>query len=286
MSEGGSLINLGELSKPATVLVEKISDAIGGIFRPYQTRRIAEAEADADEIRAVSRIRIDDLQRRAVQRFVIEETKKQLNIEAITQKALPQVQQDASPQGIEDDWITNFFDKCRLISDDEMQTTWSRILAGEANSPGRYSKRTVNLMSSLDKSDAELFRSLCSFAWTVGSDQVPLIYDEDDKIYTDAGVTFFTLTHLDTIGLLSYNPLNGFGFLKQPKSITISFYGKEFEIAFAQQENNTLEIGRVFLSKTGKDLATICGSGAAPNFHEYVVKNWQAAGLQVKEVTG
>ena len=30
-----SLINLGELSKPAAVLIEKISDAVGGVFKPY-----------------------------------------------------------------------------------------------------------------------------------------------------------------------------------------------------------------------------------------------------------
>ena len=31
MSDGNSLINLGELSKPATVLIEKIADAVGGM---------------------------------------------------------------------------------------------------------------------------------------------------------------------------------------------------------------------------------------------------------------
>jgi len=38
MAQGGGLINLGELSKPPTVLIEKISDAIGEIFKPYQIR--------------------------------------------------------------------------------------------------------------------------------------------------------------------------------------------------------------------------------------------------------
>jgi hypothetical protein len=42
MSNGGSLINLGEISKPATVLIEKIADAIGGVFKPYQIRRVAQ----------------------------------------------------------------------------------------------------------------------------------------------------------------------------------------------------------------------------------------------------
>jgi hypothetical protein len=52
MGNSNSIINLGDLAKPATVLVEKISDAIGGIFKPYQIRRIAQAEGEAEKIRA------------------------------------------------------------------------------------------------------------------------------------------------------------------------------------------------------------------------------------------
>ena len=169
MTDGTSLVNIGELSKPATVLIEKISDAVGGIAKPWQIRRVAKAEAEADKIKAIAHIEIDELQKRALQRFVVEEAKKQSNIEEITAKALPQVKDEAQPENIEDDWITNFFDKCRLISNDEMQILWSKVLAGEANSPGTYSKRTVNFLGSLDKSDAFLFQSLCGFAWAMGN---------------------------------------------------------------------------------------------------------------------
>src|ERR1035441_6951750 len=166
MSESGkSLINLGDWSKPANTLVEKISDAIGGLSKPFQIRRVAQAEADADKIRVVSRIEITELERRAMSRLFAEEAKKQHNIEAITLKALPDVGPESRPENMEDDWIENFFDKCRLISDEEMQSLWARILAGEANSPGRFSKRTVNLLGSLDKSDAVLFSKLCSFVF-------------------------------------------------------------------------------------------------------------------------
>ena len=51
MSNGDSLMNLGDISKPATVLIEKISEAIGGVFKPYQIRRVAQAEADAELFR-------------------------------------------------------------------------------------------------------------------------------------------------------------------------------------------------------------------------------------------
>jgi hypothetical protein len=152
-----SLINFGDISKPATVLIEKISEAVGGYFRPYQIKRVAKAEADADIIKAEAQIEITDLQRRALNRFVAEESKKQENIETITAKAIPQLTDSSAPQNMEDDWISNFFDKCRIVSDEEMQSLWAKVLAGEANSPGSYSKRTVNFLSSLDKSDAQLF---------------------------------------------------------------------------------------------------------------------------------
>jgi hypothetical protein len=44
------LAKLGDLTKPATVLIEKISDAVGGIFKPYQVVRLAKAEAEANRI--------------------------------------------------------------------------------------------------------------------------------------------------------------------------------------------------------------------------------------------
>jgi hypothetical protein len=129
------LVKLGDLTKPATVLIEKISDAVGGIFKPYQIVRVAKAEAEAERIRAESHIQVTDLHRRAMHRFLEEEAKRQSNIEHVTQKALLQLKEDSSPQNVEDDWITNFFDKCRIVSDDDMQKLWSRVLAGEANSP-------------------------------------------------------------------------------------------------------------------------------------------------------
>ena len=49
-----SLVNLGELSKPATVFIEKVSCLVGGIVKPYQMVRVAKAEAQVKRIRAES----------------------------------------------------------------------------------------------------------------------------------------------------------------------------------------------------------------------------------------
>ena len=159
------LINFGDMKKPADTLIKKISNAAGVIFEPRQIKRIAKAKAEAARIEAESKIEITDLHRRVLRRFIEEEARYQKNIEAVTTKALPGLNENADPNSIEDDWIVNFFDKSRIVSDNEMQGLWSRVLAGEANVPGSYSKRTVNFLSDLDKSEANLFANLCGFAW-------------------------------------------------------------------------------------------------------------------------
>ncbi len=269
---GTALVNIdvGELSKTATVLIEKISGAIGGVAEPWQIRRIAEAKADAAKIEAVAEIDISKLHRRALQRFINEEAKKQNNIELITAKALPDVKPDAQPQNMEDDWIANFFDKCRLISNEEMQALWSKVLAGEANSPGTYSKRTVNFLGSLDKSDATLFQSLCSFSWNIEKLR-PLIYNEGDEMYNKYGINFDSLKHLDGIGLLSFDPVVGYKLANLPKVVPIFYYGTPLIMELKNENNNELKIGNVLLSKMGQELAPICGAKPIPEFFDFII---------------
>lgn len=156
---------MGELAKPATVLIEKISDALGGIARPWQIKRIAEAEAVAKRIGAEADMKIFELQQRTFRRVAAEEQQRQQNIEAITDKALPQLENGAEPQKMDDDWIASFFERCRIVSDEDMQILWSKILAGEANQPGSYSKRTLAVLSLLSTQEAEMFELYGSFLW-------------------------------------------------------------------------------------------------------------------------
>ena len=211
-----SLVNLGELSKPANTLIKKVSSAIGGVFEPWQIKRVAKAEAEANLLKAKTDIEITDLHRRAMHRFVEEEANRQENMEEITKKSLPHLKEESNPENMEDDWVNNFFEKSRIVSDEEMQSIWANVLAGEANSPGTYSKRTVNLLGDLDKKDAELFQSLCRFVWVIGS-LTPLVFDTDEKIYTDHGINFGSLSHLDSLGLIQFGVVSGFAKTRLPK---------------------------------------------------------------------
>jgi hypothetical protein len=283
MSEGFSLIKInGKIVEPATELIRKISDAIGGGFKPRQIRRVAEAEADAEVIKSKARIKINALQQRALTRFIMEESKKQDNIESITEKAIGQLNASSTPQYIEDDWITNFFDKCRIISDEEMQILWAKILAGESNSPGTYSKRTINSLGSLDKTDAELFIALCSFAWLIEGELVPIVYKEglipDQSIYKKNGINFDSLLHLASIGLIIFESA---GFLKTQfnKQIEISYHNTNLILEFKQQKDNKLSTGNVLLTNIGSELAKVCNSKSIDEFLDYIIERWFNQGL-------
>lgn len=277
--QNNSLINLGDLAEPAKVLIEKVSDAVGGIFRPRQIKRVAKAEAEAEIIKANAQIEISELQQRALNRFLLEEATKQENIESITKKAIPQLKGGADPAKIERDWIVDFFDKSRIVSDEEMQNLWSAILAGEANQPGTYSKRTLHLMASLDKKDALLFTKLCRFVWSIGT-PVPLIFDSQSDIYTNNGINFSSLKHLDAIGLISFESLSGYQRKGFAKKLYAAYGGEMVMLEFPQDENNNLNIGHAIFTDVGLQLAQFCQDKTIDGFKEYVMDEWLKTGVK------
>ena len=104
---------------------------------------------------------VELVRRRGLQRLAAEETKKQINLEAIygkTFRICPESEVgSATIEQMDDDWIVSHSEKARLVSDKEMQILWARILASEAEVPGSFSKRTLEVLSVLEKTEAHLF---------------------------------------------------------------------------------------------------------------------------------
>jgi len=245
------------LSDPAKTFIERCSDALGAWARPWQIKRIAEAEAEAAvieaqaavevaKIKALGGIEVSEVEERAMRRLVHEEGKKQQNIEAVVAKALPQVEATAKPENIEEDWLLNFFDKCRLVSDADMQLLWAKILAGEANEPGSYSRRTLNFLQSLDKSDAVNFHLLCRFS-IVFDRIVPIIYDVGHEVYNNTGLIFHDIQNLQSLGLLSYENLFGYSIEMSEDTFVTSYFSDNFSIKLKKDSPLKFQIGRVAL---------------------------------------
>ena len=278
-----ALIDLGDLSKPATVLVEKVCNAVGIIFEPTRIKRNARAEAEASKIAALAQIELKEIERRALERLVHQEARKQENIESITSQAAGALPPNANVEALDEDWVAHFFKQCDTVSDKEMQSLWSRLLVGEATTPGTFSKRTVDFVSTIDKKDAALFTSFCQFAWMLG-ELCPLLYDVQNEIYTKHGINFVSLKHLDSIGLISFESVSGYqrqGFGKYGQTF---YYGRPTLLEFPADTGNSLEIGHVLFTATGRELAPICGSEMNQAFYEYVIDHWFKRGIILSSV--
>jgi hypothetical protein len=158
-------------------------------------------------------------------------------------------------------------------------------LAGEANSPGIFSRKTVNLLSDLDKRDAQLFTHLCGFVWAIGT-LTPLIYEYQTEIYTRQGIHFVSLTHLDNLGLINFQGVSSLARTNLPKIFGVSFYQKPLELTFPNDSGNGLDVGHAALTQAGMELAPVCGSSPVDGFFDFVYERWAARGHVPKKIPG
>ena len=113
--------DIAGLKEPLTKLVECIRDATGVLYEPTRIRKRAAAEADAALILASSEIQKSELLRKAAERLASNEIRRQENIEAIVFEASKLSDENESEIKPDKDWINNFFEESKDISDEEIQ---------------------------------------------------------------------------------------------------------------------------------------------------------------------
>jgi Protein of unknown function (DUF2806) len=287
MDEAKGIFNIGDLAQPVTTLIEKIADATGVLYEPRGIVKRAEAEAKAELIKANNQIEINDLQRRALNRFVHEEGKKQENFESIMGGMIPLLGDGSKPNEISDDWLMNYVDKAKLVSDKEMQILWAKILAGEANKLNTFSKRTVNFIASMDKKDAEMFSNLCKFNVVISGDTYPLVYEVNNPIYEKSGIDFATLTHLDSIGLVRFDNITTTTIAETDDiaEISCNYSDNFFQIVVKSKDNLRINIGFVMITQLGLELSKLCETDTIPGFYDYLLgKLGQQGNLEIKRI--
>jgi len=265
-----------DLTKPVTTLIKKVAGAVGMIYEPTHVRRMATAEAEASTTRLHNEIDLSRLENRAKLRLERENLIYQQNMEQIMVKTIDQLSESSDANKLNNDWLINFFDKARLITDEEMQQIWANILTEQINTPEKFSKRTVNTVSGFDKYDAETFENLCRFNWIVDDETIPLIFQfywvED--IYKNNGINLDTINHLESIGLINNSIQTGYSKDFDTNNMTAVYEKRHLQL-FSNKSREQVDIGCITLTKTGKELATICKPETVDDFFDYVKERWE-----------
>lgn len=255
----------------AAALLEKCSGFVEGLFRPHQMKRIAQAEVDSALIRAEGEIDLE-LLRRTGNRLVREETAKQKNMERIVTLAIGQLPSDSKPAEISDDWIFQFFDKCRTTSDASMQHLWARILAGESRQAGSFSRRAINILAQLDQNEiGALGRIRSACLEEANGDFVLFQPQDDDELFLKRiGVSAVAILQLKHTGLVDIDSPGGFFIACDSQRVTYG-YGSSKIVVEADARIEHFRASSFAITAVGSQLARLSEFTPIPNFVEDVV---------------
>jgi hypothetical protein len=275
MSDDGGVPATKELAKVANNLVNKISKAVGVLYEPTHIKRIAKAKAEAAVTEAEGKLQVTHLQRRAFNRWLQEEERNQRNMEAVTQLAIEHLKPDAKPEQINDDWLVDLFEKVKKVSDADMQKLWAKVLAGEANSSGSFSKATLHTLSVLQAEDAKSFAALARFTVVLGQTAVmPAVFSHSERLYIDNGVNYGLMLHLESMGLVRLVTLGEFNFTVGGDR-QVSYHGWSYLLG---PDVTSMDMGHVMYTLVGAQLLKLCESELVPGFSEYLVERIEKRG--------
>ncbi|GMO64830.1 MAG: hypothetical protein Ta2A_12700 [Treponemataceae bacterium] len=173
------------------------------------------------------------LEERTNSRINFQEEKRQLNIESVVSVAAEKLKNEppVTDEAIDEDWKTRFFNLAQDVSDEDMQSLWGRILAGEVKRPKSYSLRTLELLKSLTKEEAELFEKFAQLK--IVSENISFIYNQDNKknkyLENTFGLSFINRLLMCELGLITSEKNFEFSLTatNQSQSICLLKYGKK-----------------------------------------------------------
>lgn len=261
-------MDLSGLTKPATELVKSVSNAIGVLYEPTKIKRIAHAEAQAKMISANADIKAKELANRAAYRFAVQEIRYQENIESILGAAVQsannkKIGHDAH---LEHDFIINFFESCKNVSDPNLQSIWGQLLSNSATDEEEVSKQTLDVLRILSAKDAKIFQTYSSYLVDLnGIHFRPKIKYANQELAKNK-IPLGKVAHLDDLGLIRMDSI--FYFNEDP--VEISTTTGEL-VAYA---NSRIHVKGERLTLAGEQIIKAIGKSSAPKllleFREHI----------------
>lgn len=192
-----------------------------------------------------------DLIHRAQNRMILEQIRKQENLESIANQSLPLVNNEADLSQLDIDWIHFFANSCENIGDKEIQILWAKILAGEVNNKGSYSRKTLDILKTISKEDCEIIEKVFSVVISVydtyfihGSafGEIPYIHKLPFNV--------LELQHLEYLGLLI---IKSIGLTIEPGKHKFFNHGDE-QFVILNRDSKELTIRGIHLTQSGIEL--------------------------------
>lgn len=250
-----SLINMDGLSDVCNNLINKVSNAIGWVA----TRETPSKTAVNTYIQEIQNSSYDPITKAALISTAKKNIKEYCNQHNVFAIAAHSLTPTAKPEEVDEDWLTQFMDKARLVSTEEFQTLWGNLLAQECNAPGSIPKSLLHIMEQMDRVMANAFMVITSVSvWYIDNGEPywsPVITGAHfDSYYRSLGITYDNLVDLQSVGLIKMD----FGIAESSYAQTIdpSFPNIHYhDQVYVVPENHTeFPVGNIIYTGAGNAL--------------------------------
>ena len=278
------------IGKLATELLNKLEKFGGFCFAPRQIKRIGNAQIEVIKKAKVElggnidisinngnieiHVGQDGLYlSNMISNLIKNEIRKQENINQIVEKTIEILNEKPDVNtSIEFDqnWLNNFLEYARNVSDEEMQRVWARILAEESINSNSYSILTLNTLKNMTKKDAQTFVELIKNVFLWGDQYVLLNFNECKELYNISAIDILNLSELGLIndpckyikynkGKIVYYVKNGYVYKHENLSGNTSFechvltrVGRELrKLVFEERDFSEEQLKAIFDCESG-----------------------------------
>ncbi|MCG3885857.1 DUF2806 domain-containing protein [Photobacterium leiognathi] len=201
---------------------QQVADIKAGKLQYTEDRRLisVSSEPNVEQLINIKKgdkvepyLNLENLDKQSKTRKQIQAIQEEVNLTKtvfLAEKELESGKYEANDDPVDPDWFTRWRDNAEKVSNNYLQTLWAKVLAGEVTTPGTYSLRTLDLLKSLSKNEAELISKLGEFIIDgrvikgvkglrgLGNDSETV-----EKIMTEKGLHFSNLLYLQEIGIIS-----------------------------------------------------------------------------------
>ena len=274
--------------------IESIAQTFPGISVASEAR--GKARANQVMLDEVERMRRNLIQQGYDQSTVngmclhyVNECSKSNNLAECLTIAQSELSRDYDTGKIDHSWFLRWSDGASEQFDDEMRLIWGKVLSGELEHPGSFSKRTMSILSDMSGAEARSFRHLCGVCRKRRLDgrQPQMIYYP----FIIPNELALEPQEADSLRALGLTTLSGSNGVMSAMSIKFSDKPTILKIgncaySVTSEHACSIEVVSDPLTSYGQELSTLCDIGTYDGFEQYVMGILEELGADVTRVEG
>ncbi len=270
-----NLVNMDGLSNVLNNLIDKVATAVGWVATHDTPNRVAVSTY----IQEIQNSNYDPIIKAALISQAKKSIKEYCNQKDVLNIASQALMPTAKPEEIDEDWVAQFMDKARLVSDAEFQVLWGNILAEECNAPGSIPKGLLHIMEQMDKDMATAFMAVAAVSVYIEEEKreySPMIDGAStEDIRQKTGISYDDLLNLQSVGLIETH-FTGFAHrvyvTAEVTPVVIHYFDEEYRLPHGKK---TFGIGKVVYTKAGQALCRAVKPQKIEGFfEEYCIPIW------------